>query len=312
MPSLTVGVFSDDLSKRASVCGQLAKKSSEDDIGFYHTSWSGVAIAVLDPVRYPEKVQSLLYVAFLSDYCVLAVDALNPVIGEIIVALDLLQKKSGCILTSLQPEQLQPFLKGTALENYPIYSEVQAVREAAFSHSPTRETGPLKAIVDHSFEVKGVGSVALGLICRGTLKVHDKLTVYPSQKQIEVRSIQMNDVDCQAASAGDRFGIGFKGLAAKELSRGDVLAQEGKAVSNLEAEAEASKFSKGLRDGEVLHAAVGLQFVPCKLAGAIAAGGRGPAKLTFESPIALDSSDTIVLVRLNEKTLRIAGRVVAR
>jgi selenocysteine-specific translation elongation factor len=305
MKSLTISVLSDDAAKRAEVCRALGKRSgAEEDVNFYHSKLGDALLTVLDPARYPEKVQALLQSVAISDYCVLAIDKLSPAVGEIIVALDCSGKKDGCIFTSLHPSQLEPFLKGTCLSDWTVYPELEKVREASVSFSPGERAGPARGIIDHSFEVKGVGSVALGFVARG------KLAVFPSGKNIEIRSIQMQDDDYDSASAGDRFGISFKGCAAAELSRGDVIAPAGSLQSRkeIEIEAELSRFSKkGLNDGDAFHGAVGLQFVPCRVAGSIPAGGKGRIKLVFDAPVAVDPGERILIVRLNEKPLRVSG-----
>jgi selenocysteine-specific translation elongation factor len=311
MKSLTISVLSDDAAKRAEVCRVLGKRSgAEEDVNFYHSKLGDALLTVLDPARYPEKAQALLQSIAISDYCVLAIDKLSPAVGEIIVALDCSGKKDGCIFTSIHPSQLEPFLKGTCLADWPVFPDLEKVREASFSFSPGERAGSARGIIDHSFEVKGVGSVALGFVARGTISVHEKLAVFPSGKNIEIRSIQMQDDDYDSASAGDRFGISFKGCAAAELSRGDVIAPAGSMQSRKEVdmEAELSRFSKkGLNDGDAFHGAVGLQFVPCRVVGSIPAGGKGKIRLVFDAPVAVDPGERILIVRLNEKPLRVSG-----
>lgn len=64
--------------------------------------------------------------------------------------------------------------------------------------------------VDHAFSVKGVGTVVLGLVTKGTVKKHDALKVLPGTKTVQVRSIQKHDDDFDLASEGDRVGSGLK------------------------------------------------------------------------------------------------------
>jgi len=311
MKSLTISVVSDSKDLRERLCRELGKKSpGEDDLNFYHAKSPELILTALEAARFPEKVQSILYSLAISDFVVIAVEKITPAIGEAIVATALSGKK-GLIFTSLQPEELFPLTKDTPLAHFPVFSETLPMRTAVLSFSPERSEGALKGIIDHSFDVKGVGAVALGFVSRGTLKVHDKLSVFPSGKSLEVRSIQMHDDDYSSASAGDRFGISFKGVPADELSKGDVLSFPGKiqVSKGFSARGTLSKFSKkALSGGETIHVSIGLQFVPAKIvSGSIEPGKEGSIDLAFEAPVAYDSDDTVYFVRMNEKLLRVVG-----
>ncbi len=318
MKSLTIAVLSDDPLLRSEFARGLGKgEKAEEDVAFYHSKGPEALLTVLEPARYPEKIHSLLYSLSPADYCVLVIRALNAAVGEAIVAIDAAGKRDGCILLSgMVPEQILPYLKGTLLESYRIFTDAAEARQAALSFVPPARDGPGKGIIDHSFEVKGVGMVALGFVVRGTIKVHDRLVAMPSGKALEIRSIQMQDDDYDSASAGDRFGISFKGpSSAKEISRGDVICPAGSVSSVKEAEVfvSLSPFSKkDIKDGEAIHAMVGLQFAPCRVAGFVPAGKAGDVRLIFDAPVALDGSDAVVLVRLNEKALRVFGKAAPK
>lgn len=307
MNSLTVAVISDSPELREQICRELGKKSpGEEDVGFYHSKTPELILTALETARFPEKAQSLLFSLAISEFSVIAIDSITPAIGEAIVAAGLAGRPGALFSAKVYPEQMAPLVKGTPLESWEFFSDRKLLRDRITSFRPEGREGPLKAAVDHSFEVKGVGSVALGFVLRGTLNVHDKPTVFPSGKQIEVRSIQMHDDDYDSASADDRFGISFRGAAAADLSRGDVLAPAGtmRTGKELLIEPEISRFVKRpVSDGETLHAAIGLQFIPCK-----AFPADGKIKLVLDSPAAFETGESLLLVRLNEKALRVIGK----
>ncbi|MCI4361477.1 MAG: hypothetical protein L3J91_07200, partial [Thermoplasmata archaeon] len=66
--------------------------------------------------------------------------------------------------------------------------------------------GTVQVPIDHAFPVKGVGAVALGVVRRGSLTAHEKLRLFPTPKLVEIRSIQVHDVDVRAARTGERVG----------------------------------------------------------------------------------------------------------
>lgn len=309
MSALNIGVFSADPQARERFARELAKQAGVDDLGFYHTTFGGRVVSVIDPVAYPTRVQPMLYAARLTQYSVVIADALTPQLGEIIVALDALGKREGCFIT---PLDVAPLVKGTSLEGFKVFPTSQEAKEAMFAYQPPAKEGAVKAAVDHAFEVKGVGTVILGVVERGTLKVHDKLTTYPQGKALEVRSIQKQDRDEQSAECFDRYGASLKGITSADLERGTVLsATPLKVETKLEPQVNASKFLKGPLGGdagkEVLHACVGLQVVPANLEGTVKPGQAGKVTLTLQKPMAFDAGDSLVLLRLDAKGLRVVG-----
>lgn len=309
MANIVIGVFSPDGQKRGQIAGALGKKGSADDITVYNTNFSGKLVTVVEPTLYPKKLEALLYCAYLSDYCILAADTLNAELGETIVALDLLGKKAGCLVGTLDWDMLT---KGTNLAGFARAESEEEARRLALAHEPAPREGATVAIVDHAFDVKGVGSVALGFVMHGAVKVHDKFRPFPKEGQVEVRSIQMQDHDVQSAGPSDRFGISFKGMKSDDLGRGLVLAQECPVVKEASGTLEVSKFcKKPVADGETLHFACGLLMVAGKIAlqAPAGAGSNSTAKITLEQPLAAPATAPIIACRLNEKGLRLAGRV---
>lgn len=74
--------------------------------------------------------------------------------------------------------------------------------------------------------MKGIGTVILGVIRQGTVKTYDQLNILPSGKSILVKSIQMHDDPVNESKSPARVGLAIKGVAADEISRGDVLCSE--------------------------------------------------------------------------------------
>ncbi|MCX6767845.1 MAG: hypothetical protein NTY90_03910 [Candidatus Micrarchaeota archaeon] len=309
MTSLNIAVFSDNPAKRIEIASAIAKKNSEDDLGYYSTVFQGKVISVVEPKAFPEKPQTALFAANLADYCVLAGSELGPRLGELIAALDLLGKTEGALVSDSL--DWGPLVKGTALEGWKRFSSWDEAKDAVLSFEPVRQEGPPWGIVDHAFEIKGIGSVALGALKRGSIRVHDKLMFFPPGLECEVRSIQVHDADVEAAVAGDRFGACFKGCASKDVERGFVIAAEAGVAKDIEVELEAPRFLREpVKNGEVLHACIGLQFVTCKtvLEKDLAGGERRRAKISCETPVAWTKGDNLVLVRLNAKGLRFVAK----
>ena len=279
---------------RENFCKSIGKKGSSDDFTFYNTSYQGKLIHLFEPSGYPEKVDALLDPLSLSDFVVFAVDELNAEFGEQVLLLDL-AGANGVFVTQLDVSQ---YIKGTALEKWPVVSAEEAKRIVLDEWKPPERQGDAVVFVDHSFEVKGVGSVLLGVVRTGRIATHDKLVCNPQGGELEIRSIQKNDVDEKEGFSTDRVGLGIKGLTSKDVQRGTVLsAKPLKAVKELPANIAYSKFAA--KDSKLLHAFHCLQSSPCRLE---------DGKLLFEKPLALVGNEPLVICDLNKK-MRAVGKV---
>ena len=193
---------------------------------------------------------------------------------------------------------LSAYTKGTSIADWPVLSGEEAKRRIQEELKPIERSGEPIVFIDHSFEVKGIGSVLLGIVHSGRISVHDKLSCYPTGGELEIRSIQKNDVDVKEASSSDRVGLAIRGLTSKEARRGSILASKPmKVVNELPAKITYSRFAA--RDSKVLHAFHCLQSSPCRLDG---------ERLLFDKPIALVEGEPLILADLNKK-MRAVGKV---
>ncbi len=305
MTSLNIAILGEDTVARESAASALGKKSSVDDIGFYHSLFQGKIVTAIDCAAYPAKLPCMLQAIELGDLALVLADKPSPALGEIIVALDVLGRQ-GVFVTSVD---LTPLLSQTSLKESKVFYSLAEAKEYLLGIDAAEAEGSAKVLLDHCFEVKGVGTVALGVVKRGEVKVHDKLLSHPQGLEVEVKSIQKNDEDVQAASACDRVGLSLKNCRAEDLPRGTVLAnelvQEGKEIA---CSISVSKFSKEpVVGGAVLHLAAGLQFEPVKVEceGGIKPGETKAGRVVGQKPIAFEKGEKMVLADLNAKGLRV-------
>jgi len=223
MPNLTVAVIGP-----AGYAGHLGKKGTASDITFYNQKRDRVTVTYIEPSRYPEKVSSLFFAVSLADMALLVVDEIAPAFGESVLMLDAAGIGKGymVLLNYLSPDQVMPLVKGTVVGNYPIVPDDHNQLRETFlllaEQQPARGVGMQHGSVpvDHHFPVKGVGTVALGGVAEGTIRVHDELRVFPTSRVAHVRSIQKHDDDVTEAAAGDRVGLALKGVETGDLERG--------------------------------------------------------------------------------------------
>ncbi|HDD46533.1 MAG TPA: translation elongation factor EF-1 subunit alpha [Candidatus Aenigmarchaeota archaeon] len=82
---------------------------------------------------------------------------------------------------------------------------------------------PLRLPVQDVFMITGVGTVPVGRVETGVLKVGDKVVFEPSHKEGEVKSIEMHHKPLQKAEPGDNVGFNVRGVSKKDINRGDVV-----------------------------------------------------------------------------------------
>ena len=92
---------------------------------------------------------------------------------------------------------------------------------------PISNDGQSEMVIDHCFDVKGVGTVILGKVTNGKIKQYDNLKLYPAGIDVLIKSIQMHDDPVSESIAPARVGLAVKGAKPDEVGRGDIISEEG-------------------------------------------------------------------------------------
>lgn len=299
------------------LASMLGKKGTDSDITLYNHKKGEKALTVAVPSRYPDRLPPLLFSLYLGEEIILVIDRIDKEIGEMMIACDVMGKAIGTIILEnyVQPEQIRPLIKDTVLENWILLEGIgdpNVMRETLMERKPVPRLGPTKITVDHSFMVKGLGTVSLGLVDRGIVKKHQEIIVLPSGKKTLVRSIQMHDNDVDEAGSGSRVGLALKNVEPEDVGRGCVLTEKGtlSVFDNLKLKVEVNRFWRDiLKNGMVVHLASGMQFIPgtVSMNGELKAGGTGEIEVKMDGMMVLDPADTIILSWLESTGPRILG-----
>lgn len=318
MGNLTVAV----IGKLEYACN-LGKKGTASDVTLYNLKKSEDTVTFIEPTRYPERLAPLFYAVAMAEKAIVVVDELNSTLGECLVMLQSAGVTNGCfVLRNYIPqEKITPLIKGTSLEKYeftednPALLKEYCLTEAAQKADRESEGAFGTVPVDHAFSVKGVGTVVLGLVAKGTIKKHDTLKILPGTKTVQLRSIQKHDDDFDTASTGDRVGLALKNVEVKDVDRGTVLTTDPavKTSKTLETTASLVKYwQTPLKEGMVLHLGHWMQFLNCKVEAVTDEGDwRKPSlTLALEKEIVHYPGDQAVLTYLESGKLRVAGTIV--
>jgi len=112
--------------------------------------------------------------------------------------------------------------------NMPWYKGPTIVEQLDQFKEPEKPTNlPLRMPLQDVYEITGIGTVPVGKIETGIMKIGQKVIILPgrSGKGIagEVRTIEMHHEAMTEAGAGDNVGINIRGVGKKDVARGDVI-----------------------------------------------------------------------------------------
>jgi selenocysteine-specific translation elongation factor len=253
------------------VAKELGKKGTSSDLTLFNTVRDEHAVTLVEPTQFPEKFPPLVTALAMADRGLLVVGELTRPIAETIATVEAVDVPTTVVTGPAVGEpELVRALKGGRLETVERRSlDLPHLRELVDGWTAPVIEGPVAVPLDHAFPVKGVGAVALGVVRQGTLHAHDRLRLWPTAKIVEVRSLQVHDIDRKDAGCGERVGVALKGVEADELERGQVLAPEGELREGLRLEggplARCRYYRGDAGTGARIHLGVGLQMVPADL-----------------------------------------------
>lgn len=186
---------------------------------------------------------------------------------------------------------------------------VRQLADLPASHTAREQSAP-RLYVDRVFTANGTGTVLTGTLQQGSLKVGDKLRLYPADREVQVRSLQAYHQSLNEIGAVCRVAVGLKKVPHKEVARGHCLTSatgQCEAATHLIVRLNAeSPSGKVLRTQEV-EVALGswhgrARFVPIK--------DTRLARLIFISPIPCFFGQPLAIIRHGSSELLHGARIV--
>jgi selenocysteine-specific translation elongation factor len=331
--NVLVGILGENYEQCNLIGQALGSPGSKSDLMFYNRldASLGHIFCAITPVGYPDKIKPFLQTMMMTSIHIIVVDldvGVNAVIGEILVAMELFHKlyKTRCMLAisnitqknewkleetktklkkifeSTEIGALDPFLLKTKED----YDELKKkILEIALDveKSRTEEDKYMKMTIDHSFNVKGVGTVVLGVVVKGNLiagQMYELVGYGTESKKVIVKSIQKHDRDFKIAYRGDRVGLALKGIKPEEIDRDNLLVTMNtfKEETKITADLFLSKFYKIPEGklvpgtGKLYFAMAELKMTPMRIASGaeIAPGSAGQVVFEFEKALVHDGT----------------------
>ncbi|HHQ4799912.1 TPA: selenocysteine-specific translation elongation factor [Aeromonas veronii] len=185
--------------------------------------------------------------------------------------------------------------------------------DMAEHHAPLEQAAP-RLYVDRVFTANGTGTVLTGTLQQGSLKVGDKLRLYPADREVQVRSLQAYHQSVDEIGAVCRVAVGLKKVPHKEVARGHCLTSAtGQCetathlIVRLNAESLSSKTLRPSLHNKEVEVALGswhgrARFVPIK--------DTRLARLIFTSPIPCFFGQPLAIIRHGSSELLHGARIV--
>lgn len=187
---------------------------------------------------------------------------------------DVLQKKDGL------KEDIQSLVKGTFLEEAPVVltSAVDGTGIEKLRHLLVEMISAnlwekefdrnFRLPIDRVFSLKGFGTVVTGTLLDGELDLSVPVMLYPSEKEVKIRQIQVNGISVDHACPGQRVAVNLPGISKEEIARGDVLAKAGSLQKTGMADVQLKLLKsakRALKSGSRVHLYHGAANLVCKV-----------------------------------------------
>ncbi|MBL0634661.1 selenocysteine-specific translation elongation factor [Aeromonas dhakensis] len=186
---------------------------------------------------------------------------------------------------------------------------VRQLEDMAEHHAPREQAAP-RLYVDRVFTANGTGTVLTGTLQQGSLKVGDKLRLYPADREVQVRSLQAYHQSVDEIGAVCRVAVGLKKVPHKEVARGHCLTSAaGQCEAATHLIVRLNEVGGSIREQRNREVEIALgswhgraRFVPIK--------DTRLARLIFASPIPCFFGQPLAIIRHGSSELLHGARIV--
>ena len=202
-------------------------------------------------------------------------------------------------------------LTGAGLEE--LRGELARAAEAVPEKS---SAGHFRLPIDRVFSVKGFGTVATGTLISGSVAKEQAVEVYPRERLLRVRGVEVHGQPAERAAAGQRTAVNLADIEPADLARGDVLSEPGRfhAVTRVDCRLQLLPSAKPLKHRAPVHfhegtAEIGAEVRLLGGAAVLQPGAAGYARLVLKQPALLLPGDRFI-IRMFSPVITIGGGVV--
>ncbi len=219
------------------------------DIGFAHLALdASTTVGFIDVPGHERFIKNMLAGVGGIDLVMLVIaadESVMPQTREHLEICSLLHIKQGfTVLTKIdkvEPEmvdlaemEVREFLKGSFLQNSPILRVSSYTREgiprlidtlkASVTNIGLKDDSDIFRLpIDRCFTMKGFGTVVTGTLIAGRVQKEEEVEIFPSQRTVRIRGVQVHGHSAVEARAGQRTALNLQGIDVSDIQRGMVL-----------------------------------------------------------------------------------------
>lgn len=204
-------------------------------------------------------------------------------------------------------EQLCQILWQMCLEKIPPGNDVQK--------NASGKSG-FRLPIDRVFSLKGFGTIVTGTLIDGALDMDADAMLYPGDRRVKIRGIQVHGQNVGCAFPGQRVAVNLAGIGKEEISRGEILAAAGSMESTRMADVSLRLLKnsrRSLKNGARVHLYHGAAELICKVIlfdrEVLKPGEEAVAQLRMEQQTAMKAGDHFI-IRFYSPVETIGGGVV--
>jgi len=161
---------------------------------------------------------------------------------------------------------------------------------------------PLRMPIQDVYEISGIGTVPVGKIETGVMKIGQKVIVLPGRSGTgiagEVRSMEAHHEQLKMSEAGDNIGCNIRGVGKKDMARGDVIcdaASPAKIVEEFTAQVAVINHPTVIAKGYTPVFHVHTAQVPCQFTELVSKLDPATGQVAEENPDFLKNGDVAIV-----------------
>ena len=302
------------------------KRGMTIELGFTSLSLlTGEKIGLIDTPGHEKFIRTMVSGAMGMDIVLLVISAkegIMPQTLEHLAILRLLKVKNIVVVLTMidlvdisvvrkREEEIRALFETEKIEIFPVSAYTgEGIHEltvflsdkAAMVEGKAAQ-GSFRMPIDRVFSVAGAGTIVTGTALSGRIirnKKEDaelKWLIYPEEREVRIRNIQVHGKDTDSAYAGERIAVNLQGIEKEQCHKGDVLGEKGafQPSALLDCRVESIRGSSvDIRHNQKMEILIGTAHILCKA-------------VFLEGDSIKDGESTLVQLQLEEKTVAVFG-----
>ena len=303
------------------------KRGMTIELGFTSLSlFSGEKIGLIDTPGHEKFIRTMVAGAMGMDLVLLVISAKEGIMPQTVEHLAILRllnvTKIVVVLTMIdlvdasivqkRKEEIKEFFKAEKIEIFPVSAYTgEGIQDlSTFLSKKAGEVegksirGSFRMPIDRVFSVAGAGTIVTGTALSGRVfksnteaENETKWVLYPEEREIRIRNIQVHGKDVNCAYAGERIALNLQGVEKEQCYKGELIGEKGalQPSSLFDCRIESIRGTAGdIHHNQRMEILLGTAHIPCKV-------------VFLEGDRIKEGESVLVQLQLEEKTVAVFG-----